>query len=316
MSSPRSLLIFNPNGGRGRTAALAPSVEAALRDAGMAFDTVATAGPGDATRLAASAPGRYDSVVSLGGDGTVHEIVNGLLRASAGGPTLPLAVVPLGSGDDFAKMIPPEAAVGGRAYGWREAVSKIARREIRPFDVGRVLIHPAPDGAGGVRYFVNNLDVGFAAVGAVNARTIPRFLKGTAAYLATAIRTVRRYPDLTLLMTFDGEPPVERRTTMTAVMNGRCLGAGFWVCPDARADDGLFDVMVIERLSRLAVLRTIPKIMRGTHVHETTVRTRRTRRVVLESPVPFVVTADGELPSLEALSVEANILPGKLSVMI
>ncbi|HZE89576.1 MAG TPA: acylglycerol kinase family protein, partial [Verrucomicrobiae bacterium] len=181
MGSPRSLVIFNPNGGRGRTAGLRPSVEGALREAGVAFDAVATTGPMDAERLAAAAPGKYDSVVSLGGDGTVHEIVNGLMRASREGATLPLGIVPLGSGDDFAKMIPPEAAVGGRAYDWRSAIGKIARREIRPFDVGRVRISPGGDD--GVRYFVNNLDVGFAAVGAVNARTIPGLFKGTAAYL-------------------------------------------------------------------------------------------------------------------------------------
>lgn len=314
---PPALVIYNPNAGRGRARAIWPRVLEALREAGVAFDAVATKGPLDAMTLAAKAHEEHSSVVCAGGDGTVHEVVNGLMRASAGGETLPMGLVPLGSGDDFAKMIPPEAPIGGRPFDWRGAVRKIARGETRLFDVGRLTGDRSSARADAEpRYFVNNLDVGFGAQGALNMTAIPKFLKGTSAYLATAVMTMIDYPVLHLRLTLEDQPPFDQATTMAAVMNGRCLGGGFWVCPQARADDGCFELMVIQAIGRAAILRMIPKIMRGTHAGEPVVRMYRARRVAIESREPLAVTADGEIPYLDAHRVEAEILPGRLRVMV
>jgi diacylglycerol kinase (ATP) len=94
----------------------------------------------------------------------------------------------------------------------------------------------------------------------------------------------------------DDEAPFDQATVMTAITNGRCIGSSFWVCPEARADDGLFDLMVSQNVSRLTILKMIPKFMKGTHVHEPVLSMYRAQRVVLESLSPLIVEADGENP--------------------
>ena len=113
---PSILVIYNPIAGRGRVKKHWPHVHQALIEAGIEFDISATSAPLDAIKLAENAAAKYSTVIAVGGDGTVHEVVNGLLRASSEGETIALGVVPLGNGDDFAKMIPPKTTIGGKVY--------------------------------------------------------------------------------------------------------------------------------------------------------------------------------------------------------
>jgi diacylglycerol kinase (ATP) len=258
-------------------------------------------------------------VAAVGGDGTVHEVANGLMQAAQGAPTLPLAVVPLGSGDDFAKVIPPEAAPGGKAFGWQEAVAKIARGQTRQFDVGHMLAW-ADAGDTDARplaahYFVNGMDVGFGAQANLNLARMPGWLKGFAAYLAAILKTLLHYPRLQLRVQLDNEAPFELVTCMTAITNGRCFGSGFWVCPQARPDDGLLDLMLAPALGRAAILGLIPKFTRGTHVNEPRLRMARARRVLLQSSRPFVLEADGEMPFGPIRRLQVELLPGRLTVI-
>jgi diacylglycerol kinase family enzyme len=163
---------------------------------------------------------------------------------------------------------------------------------------------------------MNSMDVGFGALGSHNYRNVPSFLTGFSAYLAAVLKTMIDYPTLHLRIQLDDQPPFEQSTTMTAVMNGRCFGNGFWVCPDARADDGLLDVLVAQAVSRLTILRLIPKIMRGTHTREPVLRLVQARRVLIESREPLVVEADGEFPYTQARRLQVDILPKVLRVII
>ena len=103
---------------------------------------------------------------------------------------------------------------------------------------------------------------------------------------------------------------------MTAVTNGRCFGNGFWVCPEAKADDGLFDLMVGEAVGRLTILRLIPKFWTGTHVYEPVIKMYRAKRVTLQSETPLIVQADGEIPYLETQHLELEILHKKLRLFV
>lgn len=310
----RVLVIVNPAAGRGRAQRLWPQVERALRAAGVDFETATTRTAREAIGLAERGARDYPTVIAAGGDGTVHDVVNGLLRASAGGETVALGVLPLGSGDDFAKMIPPEARVGGAALGWPAAVAKIARGATRRVDAGRLESDTLAPGA--VHYFANGMDVGFGAQGAANAAAMPRFLKGRAAYFAALAKTLVDYPQLRLRMSVDNAPPEVLETTMTAVMNGRCFGSSFWVCPEARVDDGLFDVMCADALGRSAILGLVPRIMRGSHATHPRVRMLRAQQVVFESATPMALEADGELPFAAARRVAVRVLPGVLTLLV
>ena len=302
------LVIFNPAAGRGRARRLWPQVAAALAAAGVGFDLAETRAPFDATGIAEAAAGRYAAVIVVGGDGTVHETVNGLMRAPAGARPA-LGVLPLGSGDDYAKMLPPRSPGAPRPQ-WRAALAAIALGRARTHDVGVIR-----DGEGGERWFANGMDVGFGAHVARNIAEVPRWVTGLGAYLAAIAQTMVRYPTLELRLQFDEGEPFAHRSTIAAIMNGRCFGGSFWACPEARADDGLLDVLLADVVSRAQILRLVPKLMRGTHVAEPVLRILRARRVVIESDEPLVLEADGELPALAGRRLEIEVVPGALRVL-
>jgi diacylglycerol kinase (ATP) len=322
-----TFVIYNPMAGRGRVRTLWPLVEAALQEAGIRFDAAATEGPLDAMRLAREASGKYRSVVGVGGDGTIHEIVNGLMLASGEAETIPLGIIPLGNGDDFAKMLPPETQIGAKTFDWQEAVRRIARGQTRLFDVGRIRARSLDSGnfemeaaAGLARarteYFINGMDVGIGARTAYNLAAIPKWITGLPAYFAALIKSLAIHRNPKVRLHLDSHAPLETATTLAAVMNGRCFGSGFWVCPEAWADDGLFDVLIAAPLNRRNILRLVPKLMKGLHLQAPEVSLRRAQRVIIESDEPLIYETDGELPPQTIYRLELEILPKKLRVMV
>ncbi|HIF88382.1 MAG TPA: diacylglycerol kinase family lipid kinase [Candidatus Thioglobus sp.] len=309
----RYLVIYNPIAGRGRVQKHWPEVEQGLIEAGVEFDVAKTSAPLDAVSLAEKASEKYSAVIAVGGDGTVHEVVNGLLRASSEGETIPLGVIPLGNGDDFAKVIPPETQIGGKVFDWRVAVDKIAKGQAKLFDVGRLTGEQSGEDP---QYFMNGMDIGFGAQAALNFTTVPSFLTGMAAYLAAIMKTLIDYRIPKVKIQIDDQPPFEQSTTMTVVTNGRCFGSGFWVCPDAQVDDGLLNVMVADGIGRVQILGLIPKIMKGTHVNEPILKNFLAKRVVISADEPFAVEADGEVPYPQTTRLEVQVLERKLRVII
>lgn len=290
----RRLVILNPVAGRGRVRREWPRMAARLRAAGIAFDFAETGAPGEAVDLAERGARRYDVVVAVGGDGTVHEVANGLLRAGGGAA---LGVLPLGSGDDFVKMLPAG-----------DPVERLVRGTQRAFDAGRIT-------AGGTRFFANGMDIGFGAHASRNVRRVPAFLTGLGAYLGALALTLVRYPKLDVRLRLDGGESFAQATAMTAVMNGRAFGGSFHVCPDARIDDGELDLLIADGLGRLEILGLVPRIMRGAHLGHPRLKLARVRRVVIESEAPLLVEADGEIVFEDVRRLEVEILPGALRVL-
>ena len=291
----RFFVILNPTAGRGRALREWPRQAEALRDAGISFEMTQTREPGEAVGLAQRAAREVDVVVAAGGDGTVHEVANGLLLA---GGEAALGVLPLGSGDDFVKMLPP-----------RGPVERLVQGTARPLDAGRIVAGAA------TRYFANGMDIGFGAHASRNVTRVPRFLTGLGAYLGALALTLVRYPKLEVRLQLDDEPAFAQTTAMTAVMNGRAFGGSFHVCPDARADDGMLDLLIADGIGRLAILGLVPRIMRGTHGDDCRLRLVRARRVVIESQEPLLVEADGEIVFEDARRLEIEVLPGALRVL-
>jgi len=289
----RHLVILNPAAGRGRARRDWPAIARGLNQAGFSFDEAATSRPLQAREIAEKEAGNYACIVAAGGDGTVHEVVNGLLRS---GVPPPLGVLPLGSGDDFAKLLS------------NSFISGFLNKSIKQFDVGRIV--SGPD----VRYFANGMDIGFGAHGARNVAMVPRFLTGFGAYLGALALTMVRYPQLRVRLQLDDAPAFDFTTAMTAVMNGTTFGGSFRVCPEARPDDGLLDLLLVEALGRLEILQLVPKILRGTHGGEARLRFARAKRVTIESEVPLLVEADGEIAFLDARRLNIDLLPAALRV--
>lgn len=283
----------NPAAGRGRAQRQWHETARKLNTAGLAFDEAVTSRPLEALAIAQREAGNYSCIVAAGGDGTVHEVVNGLMRAGA--PTV-FGVIPLGSGDDFAKLLS------------HDFIFNFLNEKTKAFDVGRIV------SGSGVRYFANGMDIGFGAHGARNVALVPRFLTGFGAYLGALALTMVRYPLLRVRLQLDDAPQFELTTAMTAVMNGSTFGGSFRVCPEARPDDGLLDLLLVDAVGRLEILQLVPKILRGSHAGDARLRLVRAKRVTIESDEPLLVEADGEIAFQDACKLEIAIQPGALRV--
>lgn len=304
----KTLVILNPISGHGNGERLGPQIQAALREGGLEFDWVQTEAPRHAIAIAEQAKrGGYETLVAIGGDGVVHEVVNGMMRAAGGNPSGTLGVIPVGSGNDFSKMIPLQP-------DWQEAIRRILAGRTRWFDVGKITADKsAVGGDSGQRYFANTFDTGFGAYVSMHAH-IP-YLTGTAMYLVAIFRTLANYSVPRLRVEFPGEQVIEQKSTMTVATIGRCFGGGFWIAPNAEVDDGLLDIMIADGLGRAGILSLLPKVMKGTHVGDPRVKFFRSPRVIIESPDPLPVECDGEVPWVDAHRLEIEVLPKRLRVI-
>jgi YegS/Rv2252/BmrU family lipid kinase len=295
-------IILNPIAGRGRAARVEQELRGYLEAEGLAFDLVRTAGRWHAAELAEQAAREgCDHIIAAGGDGTVHEVVNGLMAASDGGQAGTLGVIPIGSGCDF-------AFVANVSSDLREACHQVVHGQVRVFDVGLLTI-PGQE----PRYFDNTLGLGFDAVVTVEATKV-KWLRGMALYLPVVLKTIflsLKIPRATI--EYDDER-LELPALMICVANGPREGGGFLVAPDAQPDDGLFDLNVTREVSRPAMLGLVPHFMNGTHVGREPVTTARAKRVSITSPDELVAHVDGEVLFTDGHEVVCEILPQRLRV--
>ena len=291
-------VIFNPKAGRQRAAR---RLEGLRRRWGGAADFWPTRGPGDATELAEKAAlAGYRTVAAAGGDGTVHEVANGLLRA--GQPEVHFAILPIGSANDYAHSLgmdgsqPPPAGV-------------------REVDVGLV----SDPTTGRERYFVCCLGLGLNGAVTLESRRIHR-LQGLALYGLATVRALWYHYACPLMdLRIDDEPAWSVPTLMLSVLLGRREG-GFVLAPDAQLDDGLFDYVHAGCLSRWEVLRFLPKLAAGGPPKDhPKVRLGRCRELRLHSQAALTVHLDGEFfarPEDNVRDLEIRLLPRLLRVQM
>jgi diacylglycerol kinase (ATP) len=274
------VVIANPHSGRG---AGLPGIERALRDAGLGYRIARTGGRGHATELAREAlRGGARYLVAAGGDGTVHEVVNGML-GDDGRPVAAdavLGVVACGSGCDFVRSFGLPGDVAG-------AVRRLAGESVRRIDVGRLTCAP-----GVTRYFANIAEAGLG--GSVVARTagLPGFL-GAARYLAGFWLTLPGFRPATVRLEADGQA-YQWRAHNVVVANCRFYGGGMQISPASEPDDSALDVLVMAG-PKSEAFTTVPRVYRGTHLPHRNIATLRAGRVQVDADPPFDIEADGEL---------------------
>jgi diacylglycerol kinase (ATP) len=290
-------VIFNPHSGRGRAAGRLERLRSQW-GSHAAFWPTEQEGHGADLAYKAAENG-FTVVAAAGGDGTVHEVANGLL--SAGRPDVAFAVVPIGSANDYAHSLGVDSG----------APPPAAERWV---DVGTVR-----DARGRERYFVNCLGLGFNGKVTMEARRIKR-LQGLALYgLATLRALWYHYACPPLSVSIDDQLATTTATLMLSVLLGRREG-GFVLAPDAQLDDGLFDYVHTGDLSRLEVLRFLPRLaLAGPPKNHPKVRLGRCRRFVLQSPTALTVHIDGEFfaqPEDDVCDLEIGLLPRALRVKL
>jgi diacylglycerol kinase (ATP) len=245
-------IILNPTAGRGYGAKAEPELRRLLALEGVQYELVLTEAPWHAVELAREAAGGgFGMVVAAGGDGTTHEVANGLMAAAEEGHAgATLGIIPIGSGSDFAHTVgvPPDL-VG--------ACRRLAHGRLRVVDVGRVTL---PGSNGHSRYFDNTVNIGFGGVVTVEARKIKR-LRGIPLYLLAVLKTVFLYHRAPLVTIAYDDQERTLPSLMICVANGPREGGGFLVAPHAQPDDGLFDLCITSEVSQLQMLGLIPYFM-------------------------------------------------------
>ena len=267
----RYAVILNPVSGNGRAFNVLLKLHKWTRKNGIAFEFFSTTCPGDGYRLGRHCRlERFDRIIAVGGDGTVNEVGSALL-----GSNTILGIVPGGKGNDFFKMI---GANGGLENAFRAAFFG----EPHPVDVGTINHKP----------FFNSVGVGFDAEVARIARENEK-LSGTWAYLSAVFKAWRSLKSLKLEIDFSGMI-IQKDITLVCVGNGRSSGGGFYLTPNARIDDGLFDVCVINALSRGKIFQYLPRTLNGSHVRLEGTNIYRSKKIIVKSKTKLPVHIDGE----------------------
>ncbi len=311
----KTLVVLNPMAGHGAAMKAFPQVEQELRAAGVDFEVAPTRAARHAVEIAREAPAKgYEKVIAVGGDGIVHEVVNGLLQASNEGETIALGIIPLGTGNDFIKSLPPALDPGQTRDEWKSGIARIAASKTTLVDVGKITVDAPPEGEPHPQYFTNGTDVGFGALVAKAIRGIP--MTGMAAYLLAVMQVLVDYGLPRIKLTLDDGEVIELNTTLTAVTNGRCFGSSFWLTPMADVRDGHFNVIIAKELSRVGILQIIPQLMKGTHLKHPAVIFKTAKKVLIESPDPLIMEADGEMPFKGSRRMLIEIVPKKLRVIV
>jgi diacylglycerol kinase (ATP) len=273
-------LILNPTTNHGRSLREAADLRTLLvsKDA----DWNGTEYPGHAIELARKAgEDGHDLVVALGGDGTVHEVINGLMQVPAERRPA-LGIVPLGSGNDFAHIlgIPTDPAV---------ALLSAVNGQPHVIDVASVC-----DENSRLEYFDNTIGIGFDALVTIHSRKITA-IHGFMMYFLAVITTIFRNFDANDLHIETDQEIWDMQSLMISLGNGPREGGGFSITPDARLDDGILNYVTIKKISRLMMLRLVPEVMNGTHGKFKEVKMGTCRMMKIDSKQPLYIHIDGEI---------------------
>lgn len=285
-------IIANPVSGRGRARRIGERVADLLHARGVNVELMMSGAPGDCERLTREALARgAQRVAACGGDGTVHEVINGLANSDA-----ILGVVPCGRGNDLARAL-------GLSRDVKDVVDTLVHGVDRAIDLGKA----------GDRFFATVASLGFDTAVAQRAQSRPSRLGGMVSYGLAALHSLVGYrsPFVRLRGDFG---VFEGRVLLAATANAPFYGSGIKIAPDAIVDDGMLDVCIVTDVSRWTVLRMFLSAYSGAHIGHSAVRVVQAGTLQIESDDPLWVFADGE-PMCE-VPAKIEVVPGVLKVKV
>lgn len=304
---PRKVkLILNPMADMGRAWKTANDLRPIAQEFKGELTWSGTVYPTHAIELAKQAAEEgCDMVIAMGGDGTAHEVMNGLMQVPAERRPV-MAVVPIGSGNDFAYSI-------GMTQKSSHALAHALNSDnIRPVDIGLMT-----DEHGRQEYFDNTLGIGFDAVVTIRSHKLP-IVKGFLMYLTAVIQTIiLNHNPMHMKIETEAET-WEDKLLMLTLCNGPREGGGFMLAPEAKNNDGKMETVAVTKVSRATMFRLVPEFMKGTHMRFKQVRMGEFKKLTLTSDLPLYIHADGEIftsfgSNLKKVSFE--ILPQALRVV-
>ena len=299
MTNSTVSLFLNPAAGRGRAARCMPRIEQLFRDAEVPVDIIQSCAVGDLEKKVATQVNKgVRNIVVAGGDGSVHEAVNGVMRANA---PASLGVIPIGTGNDFAKAcdIPLDWDLAGRMLVARI----VANDSTRALDIGRM----------NDRFFANGAGIGFDAKVTRIARSIDWPI-GDLVYLFAILRCLYDGVATSKVRIESDHTVWDGPLTLANVSNGPWVGGMFHIAPMANNNDGELDLLIAAPVSRLRVLSLLPDLIRGRHLGASEIAHHAVRSLRISSSTPIESHLDGEVQELQT-DFEIEVLPGALNLL-
>lgn len=288
--------IINPNSGNKKGKKLGVEIQSEIKNKQIPADFFFTKGTGHAIEIVNNLSDKYSHVIAVGGDGTINEVVNGLMQSNH---SFIFGVIPCGTGNDFIKMI-------GMSKDGKIAISQIIENQIMLVDVGTVKTENTS------HYFINGLGIGFDAVAADKANKLKSL--GALSYFYAVLKTLFTYKEPLIDLTIDNKQ-VHLPLFLANFGNGYSAGGMFQLSPGALLDDGLFHVTFISGIRFLRVLKVMPKVLKGQHIHEKEVQVFVTDQAEIKSTEYLSIHADGEIIDTKAKYISINIISKRISVI-
>lgn len=287
----KTLFIVNPVAGKGRTREIVPLIKDICSDSKIEYNIKYSSKPQDGTALAKiGVEEGYEVIVSVGGDGTLNEVINGIV-----GSNVILGVIPGGTGNDFVKTVYLNRDI-------KKIIHNIVKGEIRTIDLGKC----------NEIYFVNIGSGGFDAQVALECEKTKKIFTGGLAYIAALLKTIIFYKSKLIKVSIDNLE-FKKKTLLIAIANGKYYGGGIMPTPKADISDGIFDICFVEDMPRIKMLLMFPKYMKGKHEGIKGISFYRGKEIRLTSDENFGVNLDGEV-FLEK-DVVFNIIPNGIKII-
>ncbi|MCD6330088.1 MAG: diacylglycerol kinase family lipid kinase [Candidatus Cloacimonetes bacterium] len=290
-------IILNPFAGKGKAFKSARSIEKCFKKFNMPYEMMLTNCSRQAIDFAHEAVIQgVENIIAAGGDGTINEVVNGIMKS--GYPeNVNLGIIPIGGGNDFAKNL-------DLSHKLRDIIQVIKEHHVQLVDIGQIEDY----------YFINTLGVGFDAQVAISY-TKNKWLNGFPGYIYAVMKALIRKDSYYVTLTINGETFTQDALFVT-VGNGICCGGRFHLTPDAKIDDEKFDFCIIDKLSRRKIFKFIPKAVKGTHTELPVAHLYKGREILIEAQRDLPLYLDGEIPFIkDKKNIHVKILPHRIRLI-
>jgi len=296
----RSYFIVNPNSAGGATMKQWPRTSEKVERMIGKFDYDFTDAAGVATLLTGEAISNgYDRIIAVGGDGTLHEVIQGLFNnGELINPDITVGTLPLGSGTDFARTLKTSNDID-------EAIVRLRGNKAKMIDLALVT-YKDHKGGEGTRYLINMADVGLGGEVAERANNSSKVFGGFATYLYSSFISFVNYKPKMMKITVDGKA-FEQKVTSVFIANGEYCGGGMHIAPPAEIDDGFLNIVILKEFSKWDLVSLTPKIYSGKILTMPGVKQLTAKHIIIESDEDVMINIDGEQPGLAPVTFK--ILP-------
>jgi diacylglycerol kinase (ATP) len=297
---PKLGIVLNPAAGQGRALNVEKTLIEYLHYKNIPFQLEKTTGPQHATYLSSQLCKELDIIVAVGGDGTVNEVAAGIIGSKAS-----LAILPIGSGNDFNRIIKIPKKIN-------LAVDAIISGTKQLIDIGKVVIQNSA-GMTQMKHFVNTLGMGIDAEIANEVKRI-KYVRGLPLYILAAIKTLSTYSPIEYTISENNIAKKEKAYLICAG-NGIYEGGGFKMLPDANPSDSRLNICLIREMSVWKAIPLVPKIINGSHGNYKMISMWDSEKLNISSNQPFSIHGDGEIFENNAIDVKINLIPKAMSVI-